>query len=108
MRRYLLILVMLLPFAGTFAANGSVNYGEGADSLIDIIIWLQDWRQITLWTLDAVAVIVGTIGGLQMFYKINTGDPSMEKDLIMIIGAVIFVLAFHVAMPALFDSIVVY
>lgn len=108
MRRYLLILVMLLPFAGTFAANGSVNYGEGVDALADILTWLELWTTWTQWTLDVVAAIVGIIASLQMYYKVSIGEPGMEKDLTMIIGAVIFIITFHVFMPALFNSIVVY
>jgi len=50
----------------------------------------------------AVAGIVAVIASLQIYIKMNVGEEGVRKEIIMVVGAILFIIGASIFMPALF------
>ena len=51
----------------------------------------------------AIAGIVGLVGGLSIYVKMNNEDQDVKKSIMMVVGACIFLIAFATALPLFFQ-----
>jgi type IV secretory pathway VirB2 component (pilin) len=50
----------------------------------------------------AIAGIVAVIASLQIYIKMNVGEEGIKKEIMMVIGAILFIISASIVMPALF------
>jgi type IV secretory pathway VirB2 component (pilin) len=50
----------------------------------------------------AVAGIVAVIASLQIYIKMNVGEDGIKKEILMVVGAILFIISASIVMPALF------
>lgn len=50
----------------------------------------------------AIAGIVAVIASLQIYIKMNVGEEGIKKEIIMVVGAILFIISASIFMPALF------
>jgi hypothetical protein len=45
---------------------------------------------------------VAVIASLQIYIKMNVGEEGIKKEIMMVIGAILFIISASIVMPALF------
>jgi hypothetical protein len=50
----------------------------------------------------AIAGIVAVIASLQIYIKMNVGEDGIKKEILMVVGAILFIISASIVMPALF------
>ena len=50
----------------------------------------------------AIAGIVAVIASLQIYIKMNVGEEGIKKEIMMVVGAILFIIGASIFMPALF------
>jgi type IV secretory pathway VirB2 component (pilin) len=56
----------------------------------------------TVYLCYAIAGIVAVIASLQIYIKMNVGEEGIKKEIIMVVGAILFIIAASIVMPAMF------
>lgn len=95
-------LLMLTIPCFVFAKSGAVNYSWGADALAtmhDFVVTMMLYVQYICFT---VASVVAVISALQIYIKWNTGDDSIVKYIVMLVGACLFFIGATLVFPAFF------
>jgi len=49
-----------------------------------------------------VAGVVSVIASLQIYFKINAGEEGWKKEILMVVGAILFIIGATVVFPAFF------
>ena len=71
------------------AKCGNVDYSWGADALASA----HDY---------AVTIIVVIVSALQIYIKMNTGEEGVKKNIMMLVGACLFLIGATIVFPAFF------
>jgi uncharacterized membrane protein len=84
------------------AKCGSVDYSWGADGLAQAHDFIITMLLYTVYLCYAIAGIVAVIASLQIYIKMNVGEEGIKKEIIMVVGAILFIIAASIVMPAMF------
>lgn len=97
-------LLGILLFMPIFAAAkcGGVDYSWGADALASAHDYTVTMMLYVLYLIYAIASIVAIIGALQIYFKMTTGEGDVTKSIMMLIGAIIFIIGASIVFPAFF------
>lgn len=93
---------MLMSFSMASAKCGSVNYTWGANALATAHDFVVTMMLYTLYICYAIAAIVVIYSSLQIYIKMNIGEEGIVKDILMLIGAIFFIIGAGIVFPAFF------
>ena len=104
LRRLSALLVGISPMLSlTMSAKcGGVNYSWGADALAMMHDYVVTMMLYVLYIAYAVAGIVVVVASLQIYIKMNTGEEGIVKQIMMVVGACIFLISAAIVLPAMF------
>lgn len=103
-RRLCALAAVLSPLlSATMSAKcGGVDYSWGADALAMMHDYVVTMMLYVLYIAYAVAGIVVVIASLQIYIKMNTGEEGIVKQIMMVVGACIFLISAAIVLPAMF------
>lgn len=84
---------------GAFAQTGKADYSQGVNALNSVQSGLGSWIAPVRKVCYVVAGIIAIVGGLSVAIKMNNGEQDVKKSIMLIVGAVIFLLAAATALP---------
>lgn len=84
------------------AKCGGVDYSWGADGLAKAHDFVITMLLYVVYLSYAIAGIVAVIASLQIYIKMNVGEEGVKKEIIMVVGAILFIISASIFMPALF------
>lgn len=84
------------------AKCGGVDYSWGADALAMMHDYVVTMMLYVLYVAYAVAGIVVIVASLQIYIKMNTGEEGIVKQIMMVVGACIFLISAAIVLPAMF------
>ena len=97
------ILAVSLLWANSASAKcGGVDYSWGADALAKQHDFVVTMMLYVLYLIYAIASIVVIYASLQIYIKMNTGEEGVKKEIMMVIGACLFLIGASTVFPAFF------
>ncbi len=84
------------------AKCGGVDYSWGADGLAKAHDFVITMLLYVVYLSYAIAGIVAVIASLQIYIKMNVGEEGIKKEILMVVGAILFIIGASIFMPALF------
>lgn len=84
------------------AKCGGVDYSWGADGLAKAHDFVITMLLYVVYLSYAIAGIVAVIASLQIYIKMNVGEEGIKKEIMMVVGAILFIIGASIFMPALF------
>jgi hypothetical protein len=84
------------------AKCGGVDYSWGADGLAKAHDFIITMLLYVVYLCYAIAGIVAVIASLQIYIKMNVGEDGIKKEILMVVGAILFIISASIVMPALF------
>ena len=84
------------------AKCGGVDYSRGADALAMMHDYIVTMMLYVLYIAYAVAGVVVVVASLQIYIKMNTGEEGIIKQIMMVVGACIFLISAAIVLPAMF------
>ena len=97
------ILAASLFWANSASAKcGGVDYSWGADALAKQHDFVVTMMLYVLYMIYAVASIVVIYASLQIYIKMNTGEDGVKKEIMMVVGACLFLIGASTVFPAFF------
>lgn len=97
----LMIYAALTP-ALVRAKCGNVDYSWGADALASAHGYAVTMMLYVVYLCYAIAGIVVIVSALQIYIKMNTGEDGIKKNIMMLVGACLFLIGATIAFPAFF------
>ena len=94
--------ILLLPSLFAAAKCGGVDYIWGADALATAHDYVVTMMLYVLYLVYAVSSIVAIIGALQIYFKMTTGEGDVSKSIMMLIGAILFIIGASIVFPAFY------
>lgn len=95
--------LMAMPLSATTRKPvGGVDYSWGVDGLSAMTRFVTTMMTLTMGITFAIAGTVSIIGALNIYIKMSTGQEGVTKSIMMLIGAVIFMIGATMVMPAFF------
>lgn len=103
-KRLCALLAVLSPLLSmTLSAKcGGVDYSWGADALAMMHDYVITMMLYVLYIAYAIAGIVVIVASLQIYVKMNTGEEGIVKQIMMVVGACIFLISAAIVLPAMF------
>lgn len=84
------------------AKCGGVDYSWGADALAKMHDFVVTMMLYVVYFCYAVAGIVSIIAALQIYIKMNVGEEGIKKEIMTVVGAILFIIGATIVMPAFF------
>lgn len=84
------------------AKCGGVDYSWGADGLAKAHDFVITMLLYVVYICYAVAGIVAVIASLQIYIKMNVGEEGVKKEIMMVIGAILFIIGASIVFPSFF------
>ena len=84
------------------AKCGGVDYSWGAVALAMMHDYIVTMMLYVLYIAYAVAGVVVVVASLQIYIKMNTGEEGIIKQIMMVVGACIFLISAAIVLPAMF------
>ncbi|MCH5239422.1 MAG: DUF4134 domain-containing protein [Muribaculaceae bacterium] len=100
--RYIFIALGLLCYDVALAKCGGVDYSWGADGLAKAHDFVVTMMLYVVYIAYAVAGIVAVIASLQIYIKMNIGEEGIKKEILLVVGACLFIIGASVVLPAFF------
>lgn len=97
-----LVATGLCTALSTSAKCGGVDYSWGADALALMHDYVATMMLYVLYILYAIAAIVAIYASLQIYFKMNAGEEGVVKDILMVVGACMFIVGASIVFPAFF------
>ena len=91
----------IIPMS-VYAICGGVNYSWGADALASMHDYVVTMMLYVLYICYALATVVGIISALQITIKMNIGEDGVKKAIMMLVGAILFIISASIVFPAFF------
>lgn len=98
----LLIVLSLLVNQTASAKCGGVDYSWGADALARQHDFVVTMMLYVLYLIYAIASIVVIYSALQIYIKMNSGEDGVKKEIMMVVGACLFLIGASTVFPAFF------
>ena len=99
-------LFLLLIFTTTILADdirgGAVNYSYGYDGLAKMNNYVLTMMTSVQMLLYAIAAIMTVYSSCSIYIKMNTGGDGITKDIVMLVGACLFLIGSMIVLPAFF------
>lgn len=92
----------LLVIQDAAAKCGSVDYSWGANGLAMMHDYVVTMMLYVLYIIYAVSAIFVIYASLQIYIKMNIGEEGVVKDIMMVIGACLFMIGASIVFPAFF------
>lgn len=100
--RMALTAVLAVCSLSVSAKCGGVDYSWGADGLAKAHDFVITMLLYVVYICYAVAGIVSVIASLQIYIKINAGEEGWKKEIMMVVGAILFIIGATIVFPAFF------
>ena len=84
------------------AKCGGVDYSWGADALALMHDYVVTLMLYVLYLIFAIAAIVVIYASLQIYIKMNLREEGIIKELMMLVGAILFIIGASIVFPAYF------
>lgn len=84
------------------AKCGGVDYSWGADGLAKAHDFVITMLLYVVYLCYAIAGIVAVIASLQIHIKMNTGEEGVKKEIMLVAGAILFIIGASIVLPAFF------
>ena len=84
------------------AQSGGVDYSWGADALALMHDYVVTMMLYVLYLTYAIAALVTIYASLQIFIKMNAGEEGIVKEILMVVGACMFMIGASIVFPAFF------
>ncbi len=97
----LIMMLGIIPMS-VYAKCGGVNYSWGADALASMHDYVVTMMLYVLYICYALATVVGIISALQITIKMNIGEDGVKKAIMMLVGAILFIISASIVFPAFF------
>ena len=91
----------IIPMS-VYAKCGGVNYSWGADALASMHDYVVTMMLYVLYICYALATVLGIISALQITIKMNIGEDGVKKAIMMLVGAILFIISASIVFPAFF------
>ena len=91
----------IIPMS-VYAKCGGVNYSWGADALASMHDYVVTMMLYVLYICYALATVVGIISALQITIKMNIGEDGVKKAIMMLVGAILFIISASIVFPPFF------
>ena len=91
----------IIPMS-VYAKCGGVNYSWGADALASMHDYVVTMMLYVLYICYAMATVVGIISAIQITIKMNIGEDGVKKAIMMLVGAILFIISASIVFPAFF------
>lgn len=98
----LLVALSLLVNQTASAKCGGVDYSWGTDALARQHDFVVTMMLYVLYLIYAIASIVVIYSALQIYIKMNSGEDGVKKEIMMVIGACLFLIGASTVFPAFF------
>ncbi|WP_287132566.1 DUF4134 family protein [Bacteroides sp.] len=98
-------MLCLLSVQSASAKCGGVDYSWGADALAlmhDYVVTMMLYVLYVLYLTYAIAALVTIYASLQIFIKMNAGEEGIVKEILMVVGACMFMIGASIVFPAFF------
>lgn len=84
-----------------FAQNifAQATYDTGSKALGDVKTGLVKWIDPVQKVIYAIAGLVALVGAISVYIKMNNEEQDVKKSIMMIVGAVVFLIAAATALP---------
>ena len=84
------------------AKSVGVDYSWGADALAMMHDYVVTMMLYVLYLTYAIAAIVVIYASLQIYIKMNVGEEGVMKEILMLVGACLFMIGASIVFPAFF------
>lgn len=84
------------------AKCGGVDYSWGADALTLMHDFVVTMMLSVLYLCYAIAAITAIYASLQIYIKMNTREEGITREIMMVVGACMFIIGASVVFPAFF------
>lgn len=85
------------------ARCGETRYDWGADALHEASVFVLVVMEYAVGILYAVASLTALYSATSIYIKLQSGEEGFVKSLMVLIGAILFLIGATIVMPALFD-----
>ncbi|OUP34283.1 DUF4134 family protein [Bacteroides sp. An19] len=102
MRRWTGLLFGVCTALPVSAKCGGVDYSWGADALALMHDYVVTMMLYVLYLLYAIAAIVAIYASLQIYIKMNTREEGITREIMMVVGACLFIIGASIVFPAFF------
>lgn len=102
MRRWTGLLLGVCTALPVSAKCGGVDYSWGADALALMHDYVVTMMLYVLYLLYAIAAIVAIYASLQIYIKMNTREEGITREIMMVVGACLFIIGASIVFPAFF------
>lgn len=101
---FLLLLVVTAASAEQYndGGGGAVNYSFGYNGLKDMNNYVLTMMTSVQMLLYAIAAIITVYSSCSIYIKMNTGGDGITKDIVMLVGACLFLIGSMIVLPAFF------
>ena len=103
--RRIVTLSLLLLFTTTVSADsggGAVNYSYGYNGLAEMNSYVLTMMTSVQMLLYAIAATMTVYSSCSIYIKINTGGDGIINDIVMLVGACLFLIGSMIVLPAFF------
>ena len=103
--RRIVTLSLLLLFTTIVSADtggGAVNYSYGYNGLAEMNSYVLTMMTSVQMLLYAIAAIMTVYSSCSIYIKMNTGGDGITKDIVMLVGACLFLIGSMIVLPAFF------
>lgn len=101
-KRLCLFCLYSLACMSASAKCGGVDYSWGADALALMHDYVVTLMLYVLYLIYAIAAIVVIYASLQIYIKMNLREEGIIKELMMLVGAILFIIGASIVFPAFF------
>ena len=109
-RRFALVLAFLLSSATLLAdgakspviSNGSTNYSLTAQALFHMTTQVVLTMFVVVDLLYAIASVLAIYNATVIYIKLQTGEEGFTKSVLMLVGAVLFLIFATLVLPSFF------
>ena len=92
----------LLHVQDAAARCGGVDYSWGANALATAHDFTVTMMLYVLYVCYAVAAIMAIISAFQIYFKMQTGESDINKSIMSLLGACLFMIGASIVFPAFF------
>ena len=105
-RRLLLsVVTLLVPVCGTYAvkvSDGGVDYSLTAQALAHMTDEVVLTMGYVVGLLYAIASLLAIYNATVIYIKLNAGEEGLTKSVLMLLGAVMFLIGATIVLPSFF------
>ena len=98
----LLMLAVSISASGVTISNGGTNYSLTAQALADMTDEVVLTMGYVVGLLYAVASLLAIYNATVIYIKLQAGEEGFTKSVLMLIGAIMFLIGATIVMPAFF------